>query len=111
MTLYVADSTAKHLRSYPINPDGSLDAGSLFFDASSGTGSNPDGLTIDELGNVYMTGLGGVWVISPEGEQIEMIEVPETASNATFGGPDNKTLFITCDGKIYSLSMQVEGGR
>ena len=110
--LYVADSTAKHIRSYPVNPaDGTVGAGSLFFDASSGSGSDPDGLTIDALGNVYMAGLGGVWVISPAGVQIEMISVPETASNVTFGGPDNKTLFITCQDKVYSLLMQVAGGR
>ena len=110
-TLYVADSTAKLLRQYPINPDGSIGAGQLFYDPGSGHADLPDGLTIDALGNVYMAGLGGVWAISPAGGLVEMISVPETASNVTFGGPDNKTLFITCNGKVYSLRMQVAGGR
>ena len=58
-----------------------------------------------------MAGLGGVWAISPSGTLEEFISVPETASNVTFGGPDNKTLFITCRDKIYGLRMQVAGGR
>ena len=109
--LYVADSTARHLRKYPIYPDGSVGSGQVFYDPGIAHADLPDGLTIDELGNVYMAGLGGVWAISPAGTLVEMIEVPETASNVTFGGPDNKTLFITCQGKVYGLRMQVAGGR
>jgi len=110
-TLYVADSTAKEWRAYTIHPDGSIGSGRLFFKPASANPDVPDGMTIDEYGNVYMTGMGGVWVAAPNGDFVTMIPTPETASNATFGGPDGKTLYITCDKKVYSLQMLVRGGR
>ena len=97
--------------SYPINPDGTLGTGSVFFKPTSPPSSNdPDGMTIDEYGNLYFCGLGGIWIVSPAGEQLEMIEVPEFCSNVTFGGPNRRTLYITCQDKVYSLAMNVRGG-
>ena len=110
--LYVSDSTEKNWRVYPINPDGSVNeaGGQLFFDPDTANMSDPDGMTIDESGNLYFTGRGGVWVVSPQGEQLDMIPVPEICSNVTFGGPENKTLYITCQDKVYSVNMLVRGG-
>jgi hypothetical protein len=109
-TLYVSDSWQKWWRSYPILPDGSLGAGSLFFNPVTPNQNDPDGMTVDESGNVYLTGRGGVWIVSPQGQQIEMVSVPQTVANVTFGGPDGKTLYLVCNGKVYSLAMQVRGG-
>jgi gluconolactonase len=68
-------------------------------------------MTIDERGNLYFTGLGGVWIVSPTGQQLDMINVPiYNCSNICFGGPENKTLYITCQDKVYSLDMVVRGG-
>lgn len=108
-TLYVSDSYEKLWRSYPILPDGGVGVGSVFFNPSAGNQDDPDGMTIDEFGNLYFTGRGGIWIVSPAGQELEMQPVTEFCANATFGGVDGKTLYITCDGKVYSLSMEVRG--
>ena len=109
-TLYASDSSMKWWRRYPILPDGSVGTGSVFFNPDVVNTSDPDGMTIDEFGNLYLNGRGGLWIVSPEGEQLDMVPVPEFNSNATFGGVDGKTLYITCNQKVYSLSMEVRGG-
>jgi len=108
-TLYVADSADKFWRSYPINTDGSVGAGSAFFNPDVADMSDPDGMTIDELGNLYLNGRGGLWIVSPIGLQLEFVPVPVFNTNATFGGVDGKTLYITGGGKVFSLAMQVRG--
>jgi len=97
---------------FDINPDGTLSAPSVFFDpVSPPTPSNvPDGMTIDELGNLYFSGLGGVWIVSPEGQQLDFIDTPEAIYNVAFGGPNGRTLYMTCEDKVYSLAMNVRGG-
>jgi len=114
--LYVAESSSsnttwKRWWVFPINPDGTLGTGTVFFKPTSPpSDKDPDGMTIDERGNLYFAGLGGIWIVSPQGEQLEMVPVPEFCSNITFGGPENKTLYITCQNKLYSLQMNVCGG-
>jgi gluconolactonase len=114
--LYVAESSSSNITKkrwwvFPINPDGMLGTGTVFFKPASPPSNNdPDGMTIDERGNLYFAGLGGIWIVSPLGEQLEMVPVPEFCSNITFGGPENKTLYMTCQNKVYSLQMNVHGG-
>jgi gluconolactonase len=108
-TLYVGDSYLKWWRSYPILPDGSVGTGSLFFNPATADQNDPDGMTIDEFGNLYFCGRGGVWVVSPQGQQLEFVPVPEFCTNVTFGGEDGHTLYITCDQRVYSLAMEVRG--
>ncbi len=110
-TLYVGDSAEKRWYAYPIRSDGSLGDPSVFFDPQVESTADPDGMTIDASGNLYFTGRGGVWVVSPDGEALGLIPVPEFCSNVTFGGPNGKTLFLTCQSKVYSLAMNVRGGR
>ncbi len=114
--LYVAessssDNTKKRWWVFPINTNGTLGTGSVFFKPTSPPRTNdPDGMTIDEYGNLYLTGLGGLWIVSPTGQQLKMIQVTEDCANVCFGGPENKTLYITCNYKVYSLAMCVRGG-
>jgi sugar lactone lactonase YvrE len=97
---------------FDINPDGTLGTGSVFFDPTSppDTTNVPDGMTIDELGNLYFTGLGGVWIVSPEGVQLDFISLSNAPFNIAFGGPNGRTLYMTCKNKVYSLAMCVRGG-
>lgn len=110
-TLYVADSNQKLWRSYPIKDDGTLGEGKVFFNPECESKADPDGMTIDEKGNLYFTGRGGVWCVSPEGKGLGFIPVPEFASNCSFGGEEGRTLYITCSKKVYALKMGVKGGR
>ncbi len=68
-----------------------------------------DGMTIDNLGNIYLTG-NGVTVYSPEGKKIEHITIPEDwTANICFGGKDRNILFITASKSVYTLPMKVKG--
>jgi sugar lactone lactonase YvrE len=116
--LYVAESSSSDVSKkrwwvFPINADGTLGTGSVFFKPTDLMGmgtSDPDGMTIDEFGNLYFTGLGGVWIVSPTGKELKRIPMPDTSANVCFGGPDNRTLYITCNYRVYSLAMVVHGG-
>jgi gluconolactonase len=101
--LYVADIGDNKTYRYQIRKDGTLSKRQLFVAQGS------DGMTLDNRGNVYLTGKG-VTVYNPAGEQIEQIAVPEGwTANVCFGGKDRKTLFITASEAVYILPMQVKG--
>jgi hypothetical protein len=51
----------------------------------------------------------GIWVISPQGQRVGVIRVPEVPRNLAFGGPDARTLFITAGKSPYSLPTKVVG--
>jgi gluconolactonase len=101
--LYVADIGANKTYRYAIQPDGSLKEKKLFCELGS------DGMTIDNEGNVYLTGKG-VTVFDPSGKKIEHIDVNEPwTANICFGGKDRHTLFITASKCLYSMAMRVHG--
>ncbi|MDR3141164.1 MAG: SMP-30/gluconolactonase/LRE family protein [Tannerellaceae bacterium] len=103
--IYVADIRAGKTYCYDIAPDGLLKNKRLF--ASMGS----DGMTMDEQGNIYLTGRG-VTVFNPAGEQIEHIPVEAGwTANVCFGGEDMKILFITASQYLYILQMNVKGVR
>jgi len=107
-----ADNSKKRWWVFPINSDGTLGTGSIFFKPPSPIRADrdPDGMTIDERGNLYLTGLGGLYIVSPAGVELMRISITEQSNNLTFGGPEYKTLYIACQDKIYSLDMAVHGG-
>lgn len=69
----------------------------------------PDGIKVDTKGDVYSTGPGGVWVISPTGKHIGTIRTPDQVSNMAFGGKDYKTLYMTAFGALYRIQLKVAG--
>jgi gluconolactonase len=102
-TLYVADIGASKTYAYDIATDGKLTSKRLFCEMGS------DGLTIDNEGNVYLTGKG-VTVFDKTGKQIEHIAIEEGwTGNVCFGGADKKTLFITAGKGLYALRMRTQG--
>jgi gluconolactonase len=101
--LYVADIGDRKTYVYKIEEDATLSGKKLFCSMGS------DGMTIDNEGNIYLTGRG-VTVFNPAGEQIEHIPIDAGwTANVTFGGADRHTLFITAQTSIYSLQMRVKG--
>jgi len=109
-TLYVGDSHQLLWKSYPIKEDGTVGPGKVFFNPDTPNKNPPDGMCLDEEGNLYFSGRGGVWVVNPDGKSLGLIAIPEFCSNCTFGGKDGKTLFMTCSKKVYSLQMTARGG-
>ena len=103
-TLYVADIRAGRTYAYTIEADGGLTGKRLFCTSGS------DGMTLDEQGNVYLTGREGVSVFHPEGRKLGVIPLEERwTANVCFGGADRKTLFITASRGLYSIRMTVRG--
>ena len=102
-TLYVADIRAKKTYAYDIRPDGKLAGKKLFCEMGS------DGMTIDNEGNVYLTGKG-VAVFDRSGSRIEQIPVDARwTANVCFGGEDRQTLFITAGESLFGVRMRVVG--
>lgn len=103
--LYVADIGDNKTYRFEIGERGQLSNRQLFVPQGS------DGLTLDEQGNLYLTGKG-VTVYNPAGEKIAHIPVPEPwTANVCFGGKDRRTLFITASKAVYTLPMQVKGAQ
>jgi gluconolactonase len=102
-TLYVADIQAKKTYAYDIQPDGALANRRLFCDMGS------DGMTLDDEGNVYLTGKG-VTVFDKKGRQTGQIPVDERqTANVCFGGRDGHTLFITATKGLYAIRTRTKG--
>jgi gluconolactonase len=108
--LYINDSPRAHIKVWDVADDGSLSGGRMFFEGI-GTGvveeGIPDGMKCDELGNIWVSGPGGVWVISPAGERLGMIEVPENVGNLTFGGDRWRSLFVAASTSLYVIDTAV----
>lgn len=101
--LYVADIGDSKTYRYEIREDGYLINKELFCEMGS------DGMTIDNRGNIYLTG-DGVTVFSSKGEKIAHIPVPaKWTANVTFAALDRKTLFITAMDAVYTLQMKTRG--
>jgi gluconolactonase len=108
--LYVNDSEQGHIRVFDVKPDGTLENGKIFAEMKDPSKNGvPDGMKVDEQGNVYSTGPGGVWVFSPAGELLGIIEVPEAATNVAWGDKDYKTLYITASKSLYRIPLKIPG--
>jgi gluconolactonase len=100
--LYVAQSdfNAPTLTSYPVNADGSVGEGKVFFDMKTiwtdKMKGGADGMKVDKKGNIWTTGPGGIVIISPQGKLLGRIETGEATANCAFGD-DGSTLYITAD--------------
>lgn len=109
-TLYIADSGKKVWMQYTVHPDGSVSDGKLLLDASGEKApGGPDGIRVDKKGNIYGSGPGGVWIISPEGKHLGTIKIPEIVSNVAWGDKDGKTLYITASTSLYRIKLSVPG--
>jgi gluconolactonase len=112
--LYINDTPRAHIRVFDRQPDGTIANGRMFFE-NIGSGvieeGIPDGMKCDERGNIYVTGPGGVWVISPETELLGVIEVPENVGNLNWGGDDWSDLYMPSSTSLYRIRMKVSGNR
>ncbi len=101
--LFVAEAKANRILKYDILSNGRLSNRQVFADMGS------DGMTIDDRGNVYVTG-DGVTVFKKNGQKIAHFPIPEAwTSNVCFGGKERDILFITASKSVYTLKMLVHG--
>jgi len=110
--LYVDDwdDKEKIILRYDVQPDASLTNKTLFFDASSEPGDVAwDGMKVDVNGNLYVSGPGGLWIISPAGKHLGTIVGPEHPHNMAWGGEDHKSLYLAAQTGIYRIRLNVPG--
>jgi gluconolactonase len=103
-TLYLALTTGNQVMAFDVSEEGSLYGGRTFV-----TVDQPDGMTIDRAGNVYIAGLGGLYIFSPSGVQLGLIKTGYQPTNCEFGGVNRTTLFITAREALYSIDMSIAG--
>jgi gluconolactonase len=113
-TLYVAqsDPAAAIWKSFPVNEDGTLGEGTLFYDATEnfkkGLPGLPDGLKVDEKGNIWATGPGGVYVFNPDGKLLGRISTGEKTANCGWGN-DGTVLYMTADMYLCRIQTKIKG--
>ncbi|HEX5470647.1 MAG TPA: SMP-30/gluconolactonase/LRE family protein [Lacipirellulaceae bacterium] len=111
-TLYVSNSDEKRqvIMAYPLNADGTLSRGRVFFDATA-VAAKPgacDGLAIDTHGNLFATIPGGIGVFTPRGKQLALIDTADRTGNCKFG-EDGSTLFIAANHRILRIRTTTKG--
>jgi gluconolactonase len=111
-TLYVSNSGPPKWMRYTVHADGTVGEGKVLYDASSDRGNGgPDGIKVDRLGNIWGSGPGGVWIVSPAGQHLGTIPVPERAGNVAWGDEDGKTLYIVASTSVYRIRTKVGGAK
>jgi gluconolactonase len=110
-TLYVANTrSSKYIHAIDVDESGGMTSRRIFADLNGGRQPGvPDGMKVDTAGNVYCTGPGGVWVLSPRGQHLGTIVFPEQAVNFAFGGDDLRTLFCCAHTSVYTLRTKIPG--
>ncbi len=108
--MYINDTPRALIDVYDVNANGSLSNGRRFAE-NIGSGvieeGIPDGMKCDEQGNIWVTGPGGVWVFSTDGEHIGTVKVPQNVGNLTWGGDDWHTLFMPSTSSLYTIRTKV----
>jgi len=112
--LYVGDwdDKKKVVMRYEVNPDATLKNGKVFFDMTSTHGEDAlDGIKVDQKGNLYVSGPGGLWIISAEGKHLGTIITPKHPHNFAWGDADGKTLYLCARSGLYRIRLNISGIR
>ena len=112
-TLYVANSDPKKAiwKAFPVKDDGTLGEGRVFADVTSSVGSRkglPDGMKVDQAGNLFATGPGGVLIFAPDGTHLGTFATGEATANCGWG-EDGTVLYITADMYIGRIKLTTKG--
>ena len=110
--LYVDDTTKKIIMRFDVQPDGGVTNGQVITDMNSDTAPGaPDGMKVDQKGNIYCTGPGGFWIMSPDGKHIATVKTKELPANLNWGDDDGKTLYLTARTGLYRIRLNIAGVR
>ncbi len=111
--LYVGnwDERKKVVMRYEVAADGTPSNGRVFFDMTGAPGEDAiDGIKVDKNGNLYVSGPGGLWVISASGTHLGTIVAPRHVHNMAWGDEDGRTLYLCARDRLYRMRLNV-GGR
>jgi gluconolactonase len=110
--LYVGnwDERRKVVMRYEMARDGSASNGRVFFDMTTASGEDAiDGIKVDVQGNLYVSGPGGLWVITPDGVHLGTIVAPRHVHNMAWGGDDGRTLLLCARDRLYTMRLNIPG--
>ena len=110
--LYVNDSRRGHIRSFEVQPNGTLarQSDKVIIDVTGEESGVPDGMKVDVEGNIYTGGSGGLYIFDPSGKKLGIIRHGATATtNLAFGGDDWKTLYFTSRNHLGSVKVNIAG--
>ena len=109
--LYVTNSDLKKpvVMRYEVNADGTLSNNRVFFDMTNASRNKQvlDGMKVDQQGNLYVAGPGGIWIISDAGKHLGTITGPEVTLNVAWGDQDAKTLYMTAMTGLYRIRLNI----
>lgn len=111
--LYVAnwDDNRKVVMRYDVRPDASVVNGTVFFDMTGTPGEDAlDGVKVDQRGNLYVSGPGGLWILSPDGRHLGTVVLPRHPHNMAWGD-DGKTLYLCARSGLYRMPLKIAGVR
>jgi len=106
--LYVDDSEQKNIRVFDFSAPATVANERVFGDEKE-EGGVPDGIRVDEAGNLFVVGPKGIWVWNAQGHHLGTIIVPEQPANLGWGEKDYRTLYITAGSSVYRIRTKVRG--
>lgn len=107
--LFINDSDHNHIRGFDVGSDGLLSNGQLWAELKRVGPGVADGLKIDQAGNIYCCGPGGIHIFDPSANYLGIILMPEQTANFTWGDDDLCSLYITATTSVYRLRTKVPG--
>jgi gluconolactonase len=106
------DLKKKTVIRYEAQSDGTLLNGKVFFDATNEPGEDAwDGMKMDQIGNLYLSGPGGLWIVSPGGKHLGTVIGPEHPHNMAWGDEDGRTLYLCAQTGVYRIRFNIRGIR
>lgn len=92
---------------YELAADGTLAHGRVFFDMTGAPGEEAlDGVKVDDAGNLFVSGPGGLWVLDADGVHLATVRLPELAANMAWGD-DGRSLYLTARTGLYRLRTRI----
>lgn len=110
--LYVGnwDEKNKVVMRYEVKADGTVANSKVFYDMTKAPGEDAiDGIKVDQQGNLYVSGPGGLWILSPQGKHLGTLIGSEHPHNFAWGDADGKTLYLTAQTGLYRIRLNIPG--
>ncbi len=107
--LFINDTDHGHIRVFNVNHDGTLGNGKIWAELNKDGIGVADGMKIDQAGNLYCCGPGGIHVFDQVGVYLGIIKIPEQAANFNWGDQDLSSLYICASTTLYRLRMNIPG--
>lgn len=108
-SLFVNDTVRQHIRVFTKDKNGNYSNGRIFAELFGDGLGRPDGMKLDNYGNMFCTGPGGIWIISPSGELLGKIRLEQKTANLAWGDGDRRSLYITSSSSLYRLRCKTSG--